>query len=68
MNTVNGHDFQVGLPNCIPPSSGHSIIAITLCPGLEEVIMFGGSDEYYPNTSLGDYHMLAETTVITFGE
>ena len=47
----------------------HSSTAITLCPGLVEVIVFGGTTEDYdedkPDSS---YSKIAETTIITFGE
>ena len=51
------------------PRWGHSATAITLCPGLEEVIVFGGSTY----ASVDDkpavaYSRIAETTIITFGE
>lgn len=64
------HDhLQVTLPDGTLPRWGHSVTAITVCPGLEDVIMFGGrTDEYVPNKLMKDFHRIAETTIMTFGE
>ena len=52
----------VPLPDIIPRDH-HSAIAITLCPGLVEVVEFGGRIE--ENFSR---RMIAETTIITFSK
>ena len=51
------------------PRWGHSATAITLCPGLEVVTVFGGcpEDEVHDKL-LKDFARISETTVITFSE
>ena len=61
-------DVQVTLPDGTLPRRGHSLTAINLCPGLEDVISFGGVPDYDANRPLKDYPRLAETMIITFGE
>ena len=61
--------LQVTLPDGGLQRKWHSTTAITLCPGLVEVIVFGGTTEDWvedkPDSS---YSRIAETTIITFGE
>ena len=66
--TCSDH-FQVTLPDGGLQRIWHSTTAITLCPGLVEVIVFGGTTEDY-NANKADISVsrIAETTVITFGE
>ena len=61
-------DVQVTLPDGTLPRMWHTITAINLCPGLEDVISFGGSPDYGANRLLNDYPRMAETMIITFGE
>ena len=61
--------LQVTLPDGILPRWAHSITAITLCPGLVEVIVFGGTtDDQVDGKPGSSYSKIAETTIITFGE
>ena len=43
---------------------GHCAAAYSLSPGITEIVIFGGTATFPPNT--GDY--LADTTVLRFGE
>ena len=61
-------DVQVTLPDGTLPRESHSLTAINLCPGLEDVISFGGSPDYDPNQLIKDNPRMAETMIITFGE
>ncbi len=64
----NNH-LQVTLPVGILPRRRHSTTVITLCPGLVEVIVFGGTtDDYVEDKPISSLSRIAETTVITFGE
>ena len=55
--------------NIILPRRSHSTTAHILCPGLSEVIKFGGCpNDYHPERSTRDDARIAETTVITFSE
>ena len=45
----------------------HSAIAVTLCPGLVEVIKFGGKVEMEDLYS-GAFETVAETNIITFSK
>ena len=60
------HPLQVSLADGILPSQLHSITAIAVCPGLEDVIMFGGTDEDLK--PFESYSRMAGTTVFSFGE
>ena len=61
--------LQVTLPDGGLQRMWHSTTAITLCPGLVEVIVFGGCpDDYDPKRVLKDCLKIAETTIITFSE
>ena len=61
--------LQVTLPDGGLQRWGHSTTAITLCPGLVEVIVFGGCpDDYDPERPDEDDPRIAETTIITFSE
>ena len=61
--------LQVTLPDGILPRWGHSITAITLCPGLVEVIVFGGTTEdLVDGKPRSSYSRIAETAIVTFGE
>ena len=61
--------LQVTLPDGSPPRWSHSTTAITLCPGLVEVIVFGGTTEdWVVSKPQSSYSRIAETTIITFGE
>ena len=63
------NDLQVTLPDDALPRWGHSTEAITLCPGLVEVVEFGGCpDSYDPEIPDEDDTIIAETTIITFSE
>ena len=56
-------------PDGTLPRWSHSATAITLCPGLEEVIVFGGStDDIVDDRPDSAYSRISETTIITFGE
>ena len=66
MNKPCFDHLQVTLPDGILARWGHSVTAITLCPGLENVAMFGGSPEKY--RSLKEQPRVSETTVITFSK
>jgi hypothetical protein len=48
------------------PRFNHSATAISLCPGLVEVITFGGCPEWPRNNV--DLPQIAKTTVLRFGE
>ena len=53
----------------ILPTRSHSTTAHILCPGLIEVIKFGGCpDDYHPERLAKYDPRIAETTVITFSE
>ena len=61
--------LQVTLPDGSLQRIRHSTTAITLCPGLVEVIVFGGTTEdYVTDKPYSSYSRIAETTIITFGE
>ena len=61
--------FQVTLPDGHLPGWDHSITAVTLCPGLVEVVVFGGCpDDFDLERSDEDDPKIAETSVITFSE
>ena len=61
--------LQVTLPDGGLQRMCHSTTAITLCPGLVEVIVFGGCpDDYDPKRAFKDHPMIAETNIITFSE
>ena len=64
------HHLQVTMPdNIVPPTWSHSTMAHILCPGLIEVIKFGGcTDDSRPRRPAKDYTQVAETTIITFSE
>ena len=51
--------MQVTVPT-LKSRSDHSATSFSLCPGLTEVIVFGGFDD--------DDEYLANTTVLRFGE
>ena len=68
---IGNHDLQVTMPdnNIILPTWSHSTTAHILCPGLIEVIKFGGCpDDYHRGRPSRDIARIAETTVITFSE
>ena len=61
--------LQVTLPDGGLQRRLHSTTAITLCPGLVEVIVFGGTTEdTVASKPENSYFRIAETTIITFGE
>ena len=61
--------LQVTLPDGILPRRLHSTTAITLCPGLVEVIVFGGTTEdFVEGKADSSYSRIAETAIITFSE
>ena len=61
--------LQVTLPDGGLQRMWHSTTAITLCSGLVEVIVFGGTTEdYIDRKPFNSYSRIAETTIITFGE
>ena len=61
--------FQITLPDGILPRWAHSATVIILCPGLVEVIEFGGSsDDVVVGKPSKSYSRLAETTIFSFGE
>ena len=61
--------LQVTLPDGLLPRWGHSATVISLCQGLEELILFGGStDDFVHGKHDSRYSRIAETTIITFGE
>ena len=61
--------LQVTLPDGDLQRIRHSTTSITLCPGLVEVILFGGyPDDYDPERPDKDDPRIAETTIITFSE
>ena len=61
--------LQVSLSDGGLQRFSHSTTAITLCPGLVEVVIFGGSpDDYDPERLTKDDPRIAETTIITFSE
>ena len=59
--------LQVTLPDGTPPRWGHSVTTITLCPGLENVTMFGGSTVNL-QSSAKKQPRISKTTVITFSK
>ena len=61
-------DVQVTLLDDTLPRFRHTISAINLCSGLEDVISFGGSPDYDANRVQKNYPRMAETMIITFGE
>ena len=64
------HHLQVTMPdNDTLPTWSHSTTAHILCPGLIEVIKFGGCpNDFHPERTDIDDTRIAETTVITFSE
>ena len=63
------YQLQVTLPGCSLSRYGHSIAAIKLCPGLEQVNIFGGSsDDFDDERPIKDDPRIAETNLLTFGE
>ena len=61
--------LQVTLPDGGLQRMWHSTTAFTLCPGLVEVIVFGGCpDDCDPKRALKDHSRIAVTTIITFSE
>ena len=61
--------LQVTLPDGLLPRWAHSATVISLCQGLEELILFGGTtDDAVYGKQPSDYSRIAETTIITFGE
>ena len=69
MHTGINH-LQVTMPdNDTLPTWSHSTTAHILCPGLIEVIKFGGCpNDFHPERTDIDDTRIAETTVITFSE
>ena len=61
-------DVQVKGPN-LQTRYDHSATAISLKPGLTEVLLFGGIPEW-PKDAVydADFPLIADTTVLTFGE
>ena len=61
---------QITIPGInILPAWSHFTTACILCPGLIDVIKFGGcSDDFRPERLPIDDTRIAETTVITFSE
>ena len=62
------NSMQVTLPDGTPPRWAHSATAISLCPGLEEVNLFGGSHDHDANQPIKVRPRISETTILTFGE
>ena len=61
-------DVQVTGPN-LQTRCYHSATAISLRPGLTEVLLFGGIPEVPEDAkSFADCPVIADTTVLTFGE
>ena len=61
--------LQVKLPEGTLARWGHSATAITLCPGLVEVVVFGGTTkEVYIGKQRTVIPRIAETAIFTFGE
>ena len=61
--------LQVTLPDGDLQRMSHSTTTITLCPGLVEVIVFGGTTEDWVDGKPDSfYSRIAGTTIITFGE
>ena len=61
------HDVQVQDPS-LQSRFGHCAAAITISPGVTEVVMFGGSPEWPKNKTDNDLKKLSMTTVLRFGE
>ncbi len=59
--TLYFYSIQVTPPESMKPRWGHTLTAISLGPGLTEVLLFGGCLK-----SFGD--LIAETTLLRFGE
>ena len=63
------HIIQVTIPDGPIQRWGHTASAITLRPGLEDIIVFGGCPHNYDvQQSFKDDDRIADTTIITFGE
>ena len=61
--------LQVTLPDGCLQRWRHSTTAITLYPGLVEVIVFGGTiEDFDPKRPAKDVPRMAETSIITFSE
>ena len=61
--------LQITPPDDTLSRRAHSTTAITLCPGLVEVFVFGGTtDNFINNKPESSYSRVAETTILTFGE
>ena len=59
----------VKLPDGTLARLGHSATAITLSPGLVDVVVFGGTTEDFVSDKPRSYYSrISETTIITFGE
>ena len=66
---MSSDHLQVTLPDGGLQRMWHSTTAITLCPGLVEVIIFGGCpDDFDPKRPAKDDPRMAETNIITFSE
>ena len=70
MSTTLNLIIQLTLPDGeIQPRFSHSTTAITLAPGLIEVIIFGGCPEWRKNAKTDDdWSKLAGTTILRFGK
>ena len=63
----NYSTLQVEIPN-FQSRFLHSAAAFLLCPGLTEVVIFGGCPEALYQAKLdGDYSLIANTTLLQFG-
>ena len=49
---------------CLKARYAHCTAAYHLCPGVTEIVIFGGSTKYLPNTG----NFIADTTVLRFGK
>ena len=57
--------YQVRLSDDIQNRRGHSATAIPVCPGLVDIVVFGGTKEdYKPDKDIMDFSRMA---IITFG-
>ena len=64
-----GANPQVKPPESVKPRYWHSVTATWLGPGLTEVLMFGGCQEWPDNwENEEEFTPIADTTILRFGE
>ena len=59
--------LQLPLPEGVLPRCDHSTVAVDLAPGLTEVTVFAGCQQFDPKKTIADDVKLTETIILTFG-